>query len=124
MHAKTYGTLINTQCGIKEMVHRIFKAMVPQTNRKNIELDLLKRYTTLFAIRHLVDGGIDQRLSRHCDSFAIMSSTFRHILTNWYITEDKTWNAQEQDETADGLYCNFIINVIIFILIINIVILL
>ena len=63
MHAKTYGTLINTQCGIKEMVHQIFKAMVSQTNRKNIELDLLKRYTTLFAIRHLVDGGIDQRLS-------------------------------------------------------------
>jgi hypothetical protein len=124
MHAKTYGTLINTQCGIKEMVHRIFKAMVPRTNRKNIELDLLKRYTTLFAIRHLVDGGIDQRLSRRCEGFAIMSSTFRHILTNWYITEDKTWNAQEQDETADGLYYNFIINVIIFILIINIVILL
>ena len=95
MHAKTYGTLINTQCGIKEMVHRIFKAMVPRTNRKNIELDLLKRYTTLFAIHHLVDGGIDQRLLRRCDGFAIMSSTFRHILTNWYITEDKTWNVQE-----------------------------
>ncbi|UZO08768.1 uncharacterized protein OCT59_029020 [Rhizophagus irregularis] len=29
VHARTYGTLINTQVGIKEMVHRIFKAMVP-----------------------------------------------------------------------------------------------
>ncbi|GES87175.1 hypothetical protein GLOIN_2v1487024 [Rhizophagus clarus] len=27
VHARTYGTLINTQVGIKEMVHRIFKAM-------------------------------------------------------------------------------------------------
>ncbi|CAB4407220.1 unnamed protein product [Rhizophagus irregularis] len=56
MHAKTFGTLINTQVGIKEMVHRIFKGMVPKTNCKNIDLDLLKRYNTLFAIRHLADG--------------------------------------------------------------------
>ena len=59
MHVRTYGTLINTQCGIKEMVHQIFKEMVLQTNCKNIELDLLKQYTTFFAIRHLVDSGID-----------------------------------------------------------------
>ena len=63
MHAKTYGTLINTQCGIKEIVHQIFKAIVPQTNCKNIKLDLLKWYTTLFAIHHLVDSDINQRLS-------------------------------------------------------------
>ena len=43
------------------MVHRIFKKMVPRTNCKNIELDLLKRYTTLQSIRHLADGGIDPR---------------------------------------------------------------
>jgi len=41
LHAKTYGTLINTQCGIKEMVYRIFKGMVSKTNRKNLDLDLL-----------------------------------------------------------------------------------
>ncbi|PKC58469.1 hypothetical protein RhiirA1_445785 [Rhizophagus irregularis] len=56
MHAKTFGTLVNFQVGIKEMVHRIFKGMVPKTNCKNIDLDLLKRYNTLFAIRHLADG--------------------------------------------------------------------
>ncbi|CAB4374191.1 unnamed protein product [Rhizophagus irregularis] len=61
MHAKTFGTLINTQVGIKEMVHRIFKGMVPKTNCKNIDLDLLKRYNTLFAIRHLA-GGEDKYL--------------------------------------------------------------
>ena len=32
-----------------------------------------------------------------------MSSNFGHILTNWYITENKTSNEQEQDENADGL---------------------
>ena len=41
MHAQTFGTLTNTQCGIKEMVHRIFKEIVLTTNPKNIDLDLL-----------------------------------------------------------------------------------
>jgi len=111
MHARTYGTLVNTQVGIKEMVHHIFKAMVPRTNCKNVELDLLKRYTTLFAIRHLVDGGADQRLSQPCRGFAAMPSNFRNLLTNWYITEDKVSNEQEPDENADGLYYNFIITI-------------
>jgi hypothetical protein len=47
MHAKTFGTLVNSQVGIKEMVHRIFKGMA---NCKNIDLNLLKCYNTLFAI--------------------------------------------------------------------------
>jgi len=105
LHAKTYGTLRNTQVGIKEMVHRIFKTMVPKTNRKNIELDLLKRYTTLFAIRHLVDGGTDQRLSQPCYGFANLTSDFKNLLTNWYIAENfKTSNKQDLDGNTDGLY--------------------
>ncbi|PKB98811.1 hypothetical protein RhiirA5_430767 [Rhizophagus irregularis] len=63
LHAKNYATLLNTSVGTKEMVHRIFKGIVPRTNLKNVGLDLLKHYTTLFAIRHLLDGGIDLRLS-------------------------------------------------------------
>jgi hypothetical protein len=106
MHARTYGTLTNTQVGIKEMVHRIFKAMVPRTNRKNVELDLLKRYTTLFAIRHLVDGGTDRRLSQPCRGFTTVSSNFGNLLTNWYITENKVSDEQEPDENVDGLYYN------------------
>jgi hypothetical protein len=97
LHARTYGTLTNVQVGIKEMVHRIFKAMVPRTNRKNVELDLLKRYTTLFAIRHLVDGGTDRRLLQP------VSSNFGNLLTNWYITENKVSDEQEPDENVDGL---------------------
>ncbi|GES99394.1 hypothetical protein GLOIN_2v1790940 [Rhizophagus clarus] len=115
VHARTYGTLINTQVGIKEMVHRIFKAMVPRTNCKNVELDLLKRYTTLFAIRHLVDGGADQRLSQPCRGFATMSSNFRNLLTNWYITEDKVSNEQEPEENEEAISSpvDFITNIIL-----------
>ncbi|POG60455.1 hypothetical protein GLOIN_2v1487024 [Rhizophagus irregularis DAOM 181602=DAOM 197198] len=111
MHAKTYGTLINTQCGIKEMVHRVFKAMVPRTNRKNIELDLLKRYTTLFAIRHLVDGGIDYRLSQSCNGFASLTSNFRHILTNWYITENKETSNEHDEQDNVTSPVNFITHI-------------
>ena len=63
----------------------------------------------LFAIRHLVDRGADQRLSQPCRGFATMSSNFRNLLTNWYITEDKVSNEQEPEENEEGLYYNFII---------------
>jgi len=85
--------------------------MVPRTNRKNIELDLLKRYTTLFAIRHLADGGTDRRLSQSCRGFVNMSSDFGNLLANWYIIEDKAPpNDQESDEnTSSSMYYNHIV---------------
>ena len=98
MHAKTFGTLTNTQVGIKEMVHRIFKGMVPKTNCKNIDLDLLKRYNTLFAIRHLTDGGIDPRFNRPCTGFT--NSNIGQLFLNWYVTEDK-YSFEEQIQNDD-----------------------
>ena len=99
MHAKTFGTLTNTQVGIKEMVHRVFKGMVPKTNFKNIDLDLLKRYNTIFAIRHLTDGGIDPRFNKSCDGFT--SSNFDQLFLNWYVTEDKYSIDQVQNNDDD-----------------------
>ena len=55
-HARNFATLVNTAVGVKEMVHRIFKGMVPHMNRKIIELDLTRRYNTIQALRHLIDG--------------------------------------------------------------------
>ena len=100
MHAKTFGILTNTQVGIKEMVHYIFKEMVPKTNCKNIDLDLLKHYNTIFAIWHLVNGGIDPRFNRFCISF--ISSNFGHLFLNWYITEDKYSIEEQQAENNDA----------------------
>ncbi|UZO29364.1 uncharacterized protein OCT59_022843 [Rhizophagus irregularis] len=48
MHAKTFGTLINTQVGIKEMVHRIFKGM-----KINIQLKQLNKFKTMMMIQKL-----------------------------------------------------------------------
>ncbi|POG59228.1 hypothetical protein GLOIN_2v1487998 [Rhizophagus irregularis DAOM 181602=DAOM 197198] len=104
MHAKT---LINTQVDINEMVYRIFKRMVPKTNCKNIDLDLLKRYNTLFAIRHLADGGINPRFNRSCTGFT--NSNFGQLFLNWYITEDKystetTEQVQDDDDDTKSKY--------------------
>lgn len=99
MHAKTFGILTNTQVGIKEMVHRIFKGMVPKTNCKNIDLDLLKRYNTLFAIRHLSDGGIDPRFTNSCAGFT--DSNFGKLFSDWYVTEDK-YSIEEQAQNNDA----------------------
>ena len=102
MHAKTYGTLTNTQVGIKEMVHRVFKGMVPKTNRKNIDLDLLKRYSILFAIRYLVDGGIDPRFTMSCTGFQNLSSNFGRLFSNWYVTEDKSLREEQERDNIDS----------------------
>ena len=98
MHAKTFGTLINTQVGIKEMVHHIFKGIVPKTNCKNIDLDLLKRYNTLFAIWHLADGSIDPRFNKSCIGFT--NSNFSQLFVNWYLTEDK-YSIEDQVQNDD-----------------------
>ena len=42
MHARSYGTLVNTSVAMKEMVHWTFKRMVQHTNLKHIDLDLLQ----------------------------------------------------------------------------------
>ncbi|POG66598.1 hypothetical protein GLOIN_2v1780345 [Rhizophagus irregularis DAOM 181602=DAOM 197198] len=83
-HARTFGTLTNTEVGTKEMVHRIFKNMVPHTNRKNIEFDLLKRYTTLQSIRYLADDWFIMKNSEMDDEELLevcsQSSQFRNIM--------------------------------------------
>ncbi|CAB4427813.1 unnamed protein product [Rhizophagus irregularis] len=102
LHAHTYATLRNTQVGIKEMVHKIFKSMVPKTNRKVIEKDLLKRYSTIFAIRHLTDGGADKRFSRSHEGFsALKKSACEKLFNDWFVTEDKLFDENDyNDETT------------------------
>ena len=104
--AKTFATLINSAVGVKEMVHRIFKGIVPHTNRKNVELDLLKRYTTLFAIRHLIDGGVDPRLSRSSKAFTELSVNLSRIMSDWFIMKE---SHPEDDETEGNVLKIFII---------------
>jgi len=86
--------------GTKEMVHRIFKKIVMRTNRKNVNLDLLKHYTTLFAIWHLLDGGIDLRLSTSNNGFMNLSKHLQRLMSDWFITKDK---ADTKDDVSEGI---------------------
>lgn len=75
------------------MFHKVFKNLVPHTNRKNIDLDLLKRYTTLQSIRHLADGGIDPRNLQSSIDFMDITQDSKHLFKNWFIME----NSEEVD---------------------------
>ena len=52
---------MNTAVPIKEMIHRLFKAVIPHSNKKNIELDFAQHHKTLQTLQYLLDGGIDFR---------------------------------------------------------------
>ena len=102
-HARNYATLLNTGVGTKEVVYRIFKNIVLRTNRKNVELDLLKRYNTLFAMRHLFDGGIDSRFSFTNNSFMTLLHHLKRLLDDWFIVE------KPEEDTSEGIIENLVI---------------
>jgi hypothetical protein len=86
------------------MVHRIFKNVVPHTNRKNIELDLLKRYTTLQSIRYLTDGGIDVRNLQSSTEFVNISSNTNRLFKDWFIIEESQDLVDNED--SEGINNN------------------
>ena len=66
-------------------MHGLFKKVVPHTNKKNIDLDLLRHYNTLQALRFWLDGGRDKRIQN-------LEQSNHHylpkrLLSGWYITE-------------------------------------
>ena len=72
--------------------------MVPRTNCKNIEFDLLKRYTTLQSIRHLADGRIDPRNLQSSIEFMNISQDLNYLFKDWFIME----SSEIDDEELEG----------------------
>ena len=85
------------------MVHRIFKGMVPHTNLKQVELDLLRKYNTLQAFRYILDGGADHRFGESSGRFRnlIGSDCVGQILKQWFILEDPMIIATDSNSEAD-----------------------
>jgi hypothetical protein len=71
--------------------------MVPRTDCKNIELDLLKRYTTLQSIRHLADGGIDHRNLQPSVGFINISQDCNRLFKDWFIMKNSEIDNEEQE---------------------------
>ena len=72
-----------------------------------MSLDLLKHYTTLFTIRHLLDGGIDLRLSTSNNGFMNLSRHLKRLMSDWFITKDII---DIKDNASEGI---ILINVIV-----------
>jgi len=73
------------------MVHRIFKSIVPHTNKHNLELTLLRQVNTLQTLRYLADGGLDDRADntepRSIFKEFIIEPRLRHLLSGWCIND-------------------------------------
>lgn len=103
-HARNFATLVNTAVGVKEMVHRTFKNMVPHINRKIVELDLTRQYNTVQALRHLIDGWIDPRFSTRTNALSNLTTdpNLYTILSGWYAIESPSITNNNQDVESDN----------------------
>jgi hypothetical protein len=81
--------------------------MVPHTNRKNVELDLLKRYTTLQSIRYLADGGIDARYLQSSIGFVNVFRDTNCLFKDWFITKGSLGLDDRESEELGGNYLLF-----------------
>ncbi|CAG8850111.1 31456_t:CDS:2, partial [Gigaspora margarita] len=79
-----------------------------QTHRKNIDLDLLKRYTTLFAIRYLFDGGIDKCFSFINNALKNLPYQLKHLTNDWFIIKN-TFDPEDINEVQNECISNIIL---------------
>lgn len=94
--------MVNTACSVKEAMHSLFKAFVLHTNKKNIDLDLLRYYNTLQALHFWLDGGRDECvLDSH---YYANRSLLEPLLSGWYIAEslDLINDPESEDNEANG----------------------
>ena len=105
----TFRTLQNVSVSLKEMMHGVYKKVIPHTNKKNVEFDLIRRDNILQGLRNIIDNGYDQRFPEGNNSYirSIMKDNkLICLLEGWYIsvpahhiTNTDDTNEQEQ---ADG----------------------
>ena len=68
------------------MIYHIFKGIVLKINCKNIniELDLLKHYIILFAIRYLTDDNVDLRFIKSYTDFTNILLSFKQLFLYYW----------------------------------------
>ncbi|RPA86887.1 hypothetical protein BJ508DRAFT_321456 [Ascobolus immersus RN42] len=54
-----FGTNLVTSCSIGELVHKLWKQMVPHTNYYELDREFCKFWATMDSLRYLIDGEID-----------------------------------------------------------------
>jgi hypothetical protein len=105
MHIQNFATLVNTAVPTKEMVHRLFKSVIPHSNKKNIELDFFRYHNSLQTLRYLLDGGIDSRYNDTIQlNFKELLKDYcvQHLLDNWYISSSQLDSEIMDDSKSSG----------------------
>lgn len=103
MHIRNFATLVNTAVPVKEMIHRLFKAIIPHSNKKNIELDFAQHHNTLQTLRYLLDGGTDFRYNNEMQfNFKELSKDqcVQSLLASWYISPSQSEYHEHMDENG------------------------
>ena len=83
------------------MIHGVYKKVIPHTNKKNVELDLIKRDNKLQAIRYILDNGYDPRVFQDISNplkSIIKDNKLKHLLEGWYILDPMENEEQWQDD--------------------------
>ncbi|EXX57446.1 hypothetical protein RirG_207140 [Rhizophagus irregularis DAOM 197198w] len=106
--AATYGTLQNVSVSLKEMMHGVYKRMIPHTNKKNVEFDLIKRDNILQGLRYVIDNGYNARIPEgggNCIRSILKDEQLICLLEGWYIsvpahhiTRLEEYNTVEQEQ--------------------------
>ncbi|CAB4432429.1 unnamed protein product [Rhizophagus irregularis] len=108
IHAKNFATLVNTAVPTKEMMHRLYKGIVSHSNKKDIELNFVRRDNCLQTLRFLLDGGTDERYnSTEQFDFNMLSKDYCiHLLLNsWYISPQMIDLEYENDTNISQITC-------------------
>ena len=84
--------LVNSNCAVKKIVHRLSKQVIVKTNQKNIKLNLTRHTNVLQAIRYLIDSGADDWFNERNvgDGLRniITDPRLQSLLTRWYMTKN------------------------------------
>jgi hypothetical protein len=108
--ATTFGTLQNVSVSLKEMMHGVYKRVIPHTNKKNVEFDLIKRDNILQGLRNIIDNGYDQRAPEGSNTSYTRSimkdNKLSCLLEGWYISVPAhhiiNMNDTNEQEQTDG----------------------
>src|SRR5438105_1675266 len=75
------GTIYDGAMFIYDVLNNYLDTGNPAPFKLNNYAAVIKHYNTIFAIRHLVDGGIDKRLSQPSFGFTSLRKSDKHLFT-------------------------------------------
>ncbi|PKC64614.1 hypothetical protein RhiirA1_462164 [Rhizophagus irregularis] len=86
------------------MIHRIYKSYIPHTNKKNVELDFIKRENILQSLRYLIDCGL---LYNNIQ----INGKIKSLFDRWYLTL-QIYSNEDIEEDQENYFTSSLSNYI------------